>query len=159
MQFRRGSHREVQRSPSALRRVSNVASFARRIRLALVTKRLTRRKGEERKRRQGMRREKASRLNSEKISRLYRRLDFELRSFAGSSLKLTFLPVPELNLLTVLAPPGNVRRRGTSRGAAQSHVSSLHHHHIRAGVVVQNIGRHCRQKSASVKISYELSEP
>lgn len=119
-------------------------------RTSVATKGAKRRRGDEGK----VATEKASHLNSAKFSRLYHRPDCELRSFAGSSLKLTFLPVSELNLLTVLAPPGDVRRRGTGRGATQSHVSSFHHHHVRAGVVVQNIGRHCRQKSASMKISY-----
>jgi len=49
--------------------------------------------------------------------------------------------------LTILASPGDVGGWRTDRGATQAHVPPLHHYHVRAGVVVQDVGRHCRQKS------------
>jgi hypothetical protein len=58
----------------------------------------------------------------------------------------TFLPVAQGDCFASLATPDNTGLGWARRGAAERHVGSLSHYHVRAGRVVQDVRWNCNQK-------------
>jgi len=78
----------------------------------------------------------------------------------GSSLAraVTFLTSANGDHVSILAPPHYRRLRRTCGRALQGHVRALTHHHVGAGRVVEDVGRHWKQSKFCTLIFLDIND-